>query len=120
MADRIQLRRDLAAVWTLANPTLGQGEPGVEIDTNRIKVGDGIRAWNSLPYVVDAALSYGYTHNQIAASAVWNITHGMGKHPSVTVVDSGGSVVLGQVDYLSNVALTVTFSAPFGGVAYLN
>lgn len=120
MADRIQLRRDLAAVWTMANPILGQGEPGVEIDTNRVKIGNGILEWNNLPYIIDASLSYGYTHNQLATASVWTITHGMGKFPSVTVVDSGGSMVVGQVEYLDSNSLTVTFTAPFGGKAYLN
>ena len=50
MADKIQLRRDTAANWTAANPTLAQGEEGYEIDTLRRKVGDGATPWNSLPY----------------------------------------------------------------------
>ena len=33
MAYEFQLRRDTAANWTALNPTLGQGEPGVETDT---------------------------------------------------------------------------------------
>ncbi len=50
MADQIQLRRDTAANWSSANPTLAQGEPGLEIDTGKLKYGDGTTAWNSLPY----------------------------------------------------------------------
>lgn len=55
MANRIQLRRDTAANWTLANPTLAQGEIGYEIDTSKAKAGDGSTAWNSLDYWVDPA-----------------------------------------------------------------
>ena len=55
MADRIQIRRDTAANWTSVNPTLAQGELGVETDTNKFKVGDGSTAWTGLGYLIDAA-----------------------------------------------------------------
>src|ERR1051325_7259454 len=47
---RIQLRHGTAAAWTAANPTLAEGEVGVEIDTSLKKVGDGGTPWNSLGY----------------------------------------------------------------------
>jgi hypothetical protein len=50
MADQIQLRRDTAANWTSANPTLASGEFGLETDTDQFKVGDGTTAWTSLAY----------------------------------------------------------------------
>lgn len=53
MADIIQIRRDTAANWTSANPTLAQGELGVETDTDKIKIGDGSTAWTSLGYIID-------------------------------------------------------------------
>jgi len=53
VADLIQIRRDTAANWTSANPTLAQGELGVETDTDKIKVGDGSTTWSSLSYLID-------------------------------------------------------------------
>jgi hypothetical protein len=50
MADSIQLRRDLAANWTTEDPTLAQGEFGLELDTGFYKVGDGINEWTALGY----------------------------------------------------------------------
>lgn len=50
MADIIQVRRDTAAVWTLVNPILYDGEFGYEIDTNKIKIGNGTDNWVTLPY----------------------------------------------------------------------
>lgn len=47
---RIQARNDTASAWTAANPILIKGEFGIEDDTRRFKIGDGIRAWNVLPY----------------------------------------------------------------------
>ena len=43
-------RRDTAANWTSANPTLLAGEIGIESNTNKIKIGDGSTAWTSLSY----------------------------------------------------------------------
>ena len=46
----IQLRRDSASNWSTINPTLAEGEVGLELDTGKSKVGDGTTAWNSLAY----------------------------------------------------------------------
>ena len=50
MARRIQLRRDTAANWFSTNPTLAQGEIGIDLTNNKIKIGTGTTAWNSLSY----------------------------------------------------------------------
>lgn len=50
---KIELRTDVAANWTTANPVLRAGEPGVESNSNRIKIGDGVTAWNDLDYLAD-------------------------------------------------------------------
>ena len=50
MANRIQLRRGNAQEWANVNPTLAQGELGIELDTGRFKFGDGVSAWNTLKY----------------------------------------------------------------------
>ena len=51
MADRIQFRRDTAARWAQYNPVLLEGEVGYVTDNpNQYKIGDGIHAWNSLPF----------------------------------------------------------------------
>ena len=50
MTTRIKLRRDTAANWLDANPILAAGEPGLETDTGKIKYGDGVTAYASLPH----------------------------------------------------------------------
>lgn len=50
MAIQIQLRRDTAANWTANDPTLANGEIGLETDTSKMKIGDGSTAWTSLAY----------------------------------------------------------------------
>lgn len=50
----IKLRRDTADDWTVANPVLSEGEPGLETDTRLIKYGDGTTPWNELEYAAVA------------------------------------------------------------------
>ena len=48
MANRIQLRRDTTANWEDTDPVLADGEPGYDINTNEVRVGDGSTAWTGL------------------------------------------------------------------------
>ena len=50
MPVRFQLRRDASTSWSSINPTLEPGEPGLETDTFKLKIGDGATSWNSLAY----------------------------------------------------------------------
>lgn len=61
-----------------------------------------------------------YTHNQSPASAVWTVSHGLGKFPSVTVIDSAGTEVVGDVVHIDANTTEITFSAAFSGKAYFN
>lgn len=47
---KIQLRRDTATNWTTNNPIPASGEPCFETDTGKFKIGDGVIAYNDLPY----------------------------------------------------------------------
>jgi len=63
-------RRDTAANWTAANPTLLAGEIGIESDTYKIKIGDGSTAWTSLGYEPWSELSaYPIVNVDIASNA---------------------------------------------------
>lgn len=53
LESRIQLRNDTAENWAAANPVLLKGELGIELDTRKIKVGDGTTNWQSLKYLTD-------------------------------------------------------------------
>jgi hypothetical protein len=61
-----------------------------------------------------------YTQCFEVASDVWTINHGLGKFPSVTVVDSANTVVVGNVDYTTSNSLVITFNAAFSGCVFLN
>jgi hypothetical protein len=83
-----------AGAQGLTGPTGPQGEAGPPLDT--------------------------YRHVQSIAAASWVIVHGLGRYPSVTVVDSSRRVVMGQVTYDSNMQVTIVFSAAFAGEALIN
>lgn len=53
LETKIQLRNDTAANWKAANPVLLKGELGIEIDTRKLKIGDGISLWSGLKYISD-------------------------------------------------------------------
>lgn len=77
---RFKLRNGTAAQWTSENPTLLQGEIGVETDTRRYKIGDGSTAWSSLSYYIEGILARGQASKTtsgtitIASSGVYQST----------------------------------------------
>ena len=90
----MQQRRDTAANWTSANPTLLAGEIGIESDTLKWKVGTGSTAWTSLGYIPAFSLSaYPLVNADIASAAA--IAY------SKLATLTSGNIVLGNA---SNVA----------------
>lgn len=61
-----------------------------------------------------------YVHTQMVASNSWIIIHNLGKYPSATIVDSAGTMVVGEVEYISLNEIRIYFNAAFSGKAYLN
>lgn len=61
-----------------------------------------------------------YTHSQAVPSATWTITHSFGKYPSVMVVNpSRSQIAYSTLTYTDTNTVTITFSAPQDGYAYL-
>jgi Major tropism determinant N-terminal domain len=48
----LKLKRATAAKWVQMNPILGAGEPGYEMDTGKMKLGDGTTPWTTLDYFI--------------------------------------------------------------------
>lgn len=61
-----------------------------------------------------------YTHYQTEASATWKIVHNLNKFPSVTIVDSANTTVMGATQYVDSNQLIVNFEGAFSGKAILN
>ena len=102
---RIAFRRDTASTWTATNPVLASGEPGVETDTGKLKVGDGTRNWNTLPYASGTSLSSAAPPADGASSAGVSSLAARADHshalPSaiaaVTVTATGSMVSIGDL-----------------------
>lgn len=61
-----------------------------------------------------------HVHTQSVASNTWTITHGLQFIPSITVVDSAGTVVEGSYNYPDANTVVASFSGAFSGKAYLS
>ena len=61
-----------------------------------------------------------FTYNQSTVSSTWVILHNLNKYPAVSVTDSAGTQVEGEVVYDNINQITIFFYAPFTGNAYLN
>jgi len=61
-----------------------------------------------------AAQDSNFVFDQAIASNTWVITHNLSKYPSVTIVDSAGDEIEGDISYQNTQQLTVVFSASFG------
>ena len=59
-----QLRRGYSSTWTKNNPLLLAGEPGYELDTHKVKIGDGTSYWKDLPYIGEHNIVSYATHTE--------------------------------------------------------
>ena len=76
--------------------------------------------FESLRDLIESKQDKYYRHIQGVASNEWIIFHNLNKLPSVTVKDSTGRTVIGDIDYISDNEVKLTFSGAFSGEAYLN
>ena len=104
----------------------GNGIPSVEIGNNGdvyIDVDTGYfygpksNTWPGSPFFYN--YNQRYQFNQQSPLDTWTINHNLSGRPSVTVVDSAGSLIIGDIQYISNSQIVVSFTAPFSGSAYL-
>ena len=61
-----------------------------------------------------------YTFAQASASATWTVQHNLDKFPSVTMVLSTGQKGYGDIVYIDENNLTITFASAESGKAYMN
>ena len=103
MATQIKLRRDTAANWTSANPTLGSGEPGFETDTGKLKIGDGSTNWNALGYATPGTAG---VYSNTMAAAYLTIYSGN--------ISAGNITVTGTMNGTATSASTATYASTAG------
>ena len=60
---RIQIRRGSAADWAVLDPVLLLGEQGLETDSNKVKLGNGVSRWSQLPWHVSFTVGDGLSED---------------------------------------------------------
>ena len=104
-------------------------DPGVAGPANVLTVGTvttgtaagtitGTAPSQTLNFVLPMASQY--VHVQSVSASTWTISHNLGFFPSVSVVDNGGNLVIGDVLYITENQVSISFSASFGGKAYFS
>jgi hypothetical protein len=118
MATLIQLRRDSGANWTSNDPTLANGEFGVEDDASPIKfkIGDGSNSWSSLPYY--AAID----DSSSSEDSVWS-SDKIATRP-ITTTSKTSNYTLAAADIntmlLCDHATSISITAPANGTTALD
>lgn len=117
MAQQIQFRRGTAAEWASANPILAQGEIGINLDGNRLKIGTGLTSWNYLDYTAvfdvvvqspTAPIVYPTFAN---ASGITNIGIASTGSTSVVYIPSTGNLGIGTVNPTTKLQVSGTVKA---------
>lgn len=96
-----------------------------------IRQGDNIIANKTVPSVYTAGAGIivdnqvikskiKYTFEMGVPSATWEIQHNLNDFPSVTVVDSAGTIFDCRVTYINENKCVVEMNIPITGKAYLN
>ena len=75
---------------------------------------------DGLEFFVAPLIDKHFSHDQGIPSSIWTINHGLEKYASIVAVDTAGSIVMGDVQYIDLNNITITFNASFSGSAYLN
>lgn len=61
-----------------------------------------------------------WIHDQHQPSATWTIDHTLYKKVSVTIQDTAGTQVMGEIVENTGTKVVIKFNFPFSGFAYLN
>ena len=121
MTVKIQLRRGLAANWTSSNPTLAEGELGLETDTGKFKVGNGVNQWTGLSYSSGIAGATGATGSTGATgptgAGATGATGAPGAPGATGVAGDGGVGELLKMDALLNLGIYFPKTTAVAGTA---
>lgn len=74
----ISVRKGTMSKWSSVNPILANGEIGFVYDNNKIKIGDGVTSWNSLPYIdgatgIEAVNTYAELPKEGTSSIIYRV-----------------------------------------------
>ena len=61
-----------------------------------------------------------YEFRQLTPSARWEVEHNLKKYPAVSIVDSAGTAVMGEIEYINENKVILVFQGAFAGRAFFN
>ena len=61
-----------------------------------------------------------YTHVQTDAAKEWVVTHRLGKHPAISVVDGNGIEIFALIKHIDDSVAKIQFPTAMAGRAYCN
>lgn len=103
----------------IPTPEIGRvGDFYIDSISNYFYGPKGLDGWPETPFYIPGTPQR-HVHTQASPSSTWVINHLLDGYPSVMVVDSAATVVIGEVSYVSTSQVVVEFTAPFSGYAYL-
>lgn len=109
MAIKILPKRGSTASLSQANPQLEKGEIVVDLTANKIKIGDGVSNWNSLPYTGSAGPA--------GMDGTANLPTGSLAHFPGNSARTGWALADGsQLSISQNPELSATLSTSFSGL----
>jgi hypothetical protein len=118
--DQGSFRRAVAAGWLIVGSITTKAVTDLEDAVHAI-ISSAPGGANDLA-AFQAALADGDRNftSDFGVTADLTVQHGLGKYPSVTVINSAGDEVEGEVKHVDTNSLRVTFSAPFAGTVICN
>jgi hypothetical protein len=111
-----QVNQGLEIIYVLKTTDLDLG-PGL-LGSNNFTQSE-INIDLDFAYIKQQTRDY-YVHDQQVASATWVVTHNLNKFASINIVDTANEEVIGGVTYNNLNQITLNFSAPISGKAYVN
>lgn len=101
---RVRLRRGTSAQWSSANPVLASGEAGFETDTNVLKIGDGVTAYNSLTAIGGS----GGGANLTWTASTRTVASDSGTDAVITLADGTDAGLMSSSDFTKLAAISGT------------
>jgi len=92
----------------------------VSTSTNAVTVKDSSVNVSVTGVIASTSGDKNYVHDQSSASDAWSVTHNLNKRPAVSVVDSAGTQIICDVQYVSDNEVTLAFDDATAGKAYFN
>lgn len=81
---------------------------------------DNVESWRDKLNITESVDDKNYVHDQFTPAMVWNISHPLNKKVSVTITDTAGTVMEGEIIINDGSLVTIRFNSPFSGEAILN